>query len=130
MKNNFLIIMCFCSFLFANAQTSIYNNSVATVDYDTVEVKPEFKGGINNFIKFIGENFKLPEVESLSGVVKVSYIIDIDGKLRDIKVLKDIGDGTGEEAVRVLKLCPLWKAGEQNGEKVKVIMQLPINLKI
>lgn len=111
-------------------QTPINTSYSFAVSYENVEVKPEFAGGINGFIKFIGDNFKLPDVESLSGTVKVSYIIDIDGKLKDIKVLQDIGEGTGDEAIRVLQLCPLWKSGEQDGVKVKVIMQLPISLKI
>ena len=119
----FGIITTFC-------QTSNSTSYSFPVSYENVEVKPEFADGINGFIKFIGDNFKLPDVESLSGTVKVSYVIDIDGKLKDIKVLQDLGEGTGDEAIRVLKLCPLWKPGEQDGIKVKVAMQLPINLKI
>ena len=112
------------------AQTSTDEFPALTASYDSVEIKPEFASGINGFIKFIGENFKLPEVESLSGAVKVSFIIDIDGKLKNIKVLQDLGEGTGEEAIRVLKSCPAWIPGEQDNKKVKVSMQLPINLKI
>ena len=130
MRNYIVIIIGFFGFVLANAQTSINNSFSVPIKYESVEVKPEFTGGINNFFKYIGENFKLPEVESLNGVVKVSYVIDIDGKLKDIKILQDLGDGTGEEALRILKSCPLWTPGEQDGVKVKVIMQLPINLKI
>ena len=48
--------------------------------YETVEVKPEFDGGYIAFVKFVASNFVLPEVESLSGAVKVSFVIGIDGK--------------------------------------------------
>lgn len=98
--------------------------------YETVEVKPEFDGGYIAFVKFVASNFVLPEVESLSGAVKVSFVIGIDGKIDNIKVIKDLGEGTGEEAIRVLKSCPTWTPGEQEGKKVKVLVNMPINLKI
>ena len=125
-----LFILLFFPFCSQYAQNAIDEFQALTATYDTVETKPEFAGGITGFIKYIGENFKLPEVESLSGTVKVSYIIDIDGKLKNIKIIQDLGDGTGEEAIRILKSCPPWTPGEQDGKKIKVSMQLPINLKI
>ncbi len=120
---NFIII-----FILGLQTTVSQISNIATESYETVEIKPEYFGGISEFIKFISNNFKLPEGESISGTIKVSYIIDIDGKLKEIKVISDIGEGTGAEAIRVLKMCPNWTPGESDGKKVRVKMQLPINL--
>ena len=112
------------------AQNAVSSYGKFSLPYETVEVKPEFDGGYIAFVKFIAANFVLPEVESLSGSVKVSFVIDTDGKIGNIQVLSDLGDGTGDEAVRVLKSCPLWAPGTQDGAKVNVVMKMPINLKI
>jgi periplasmic protein TonB len=61
--------------------------------------------------------------------VFVSFVIEKDGSLTDIKVLKDAGFGTGDEAIRVLKKCKNWVPGEQSGKKVRCSYTLPINLK-
>ena len=54
--------------------------------------------------------------------------VEKDGSLTDIKVIRDIGYGTGKEAIRVLKKCPKWTPGEQNGKKVRVLYSLPITI--
>ena len=58
----------------------------------------------------------------------MSFVIEIDGTLTDIKVIKDIGYGTGEEAIRVLSLCPKWIPGEDGGKKVRVGYSTSINI--
>jgi hypothetical protein len=93
-----------------------------------IEVKPEYPGGIDQFYKFIAEKFQTPKVEKLAGKVYVTFIIEKDGSLTDIKVLRDIGYGTGKEAIRVLKLCPKWMPGQQNGKTVRCTYSLPIAL--
>ncbi|KFF20185.1 MULTISPECIES: energy transducer TonB [Flavobacterium] len=101
--------------------TQIYNTA-------GIEVKPEFPGGIEKFYKFVGNNYKTPEEEGLKGKVYVTFVVEKDGSLTDIKVLRDIGYGTGTEAIRVLKKCPKWNPGEQNGKKVRVLYSLPITI--
>ncbi|NMH27266.1 energy transducer TonB [Flavobacterium silvaticum] len=91
-----------------------------------IEVKPEFPGGIDKFLKFVGNNYRAPEEEGLKGRVIVSFVVEKDGSLTDIKVLRDIGFGTGAEAIRVLKKSPKWQPAEQNGRKVRCSYQLPI----
>lgn len=91
-----------------------------------IEVKPEFPGGIEKFYKFVGSNYRAPEEEGLKGRVFVSFTVEKDGSLTDIKVLRDIGYGTGAEAIRVLKKSPRWTPAEQNGRKVRCSYQLPI----
>ena len=93
-----------------------------------IEVKPDFPGGLDKFYKFIGKNFQVPEEDGLKGKVFVTFVVEKDGSLTDIKVLRDIGYGTGKEAIRVLKSCPRWNPGEQNGKKVRVLYSLPISI--
>lgn len=93
-----------------------------------IEVKPDFPGGIEKFYSYVGKNYQVPEEEGLKGKVFVSFVVEKDGSLTDIKVIRDIGYGTGKEAIRVLKNCPKWNPGEQNGKKVRVLYSLPINI--
>jgi protein TonB len=83
---------------------------------------------MDKFYKFIGKNFQVPDEEGLKGKVFVTFVVEKDGSLTDIKVIRDIGYGTGKEAIRVLKSCPKWNAGEQNGKKVRVQYSLPISI--
>lgn len=93
-----------------------------------IEVKPDFPGGMAKFYKYVGNNYHTPEEEGLSGKVYVTFVVEKDGSLTDIKVIRDIGFGTGKEAIRVLKACPKWNPGEQNGKKVRVLYSLPITI--
>ena len=93
-----------------------------------IEVKPDFPGGMAKFYKYVGNNYRTPEEEGLAGKVYVTFVVEKDGSLTDIKVVRDIGFGTGKEAIRVLKSCPKWNPGEQNGKKVRVLYSLPITI--
>jgi protein TonB len=93
-----------------------------------IEVKPEFPGGMDKFYSYVGKNYRAPEEEGLKGKVYVTFVVEKDGSLTDIKVLRDIGYGTGKEAIRVLSKCPRWNPGEQNGKKVRVLYSLPITI--
>ena len=93
-----------------------------------IEVKPEFPGGMDKFYSYVGKNYQTPEEEGLKGKVYVTFVVEKDGSLTDIKVIRDIGYGTGKEAIRVLNKCPRWNPGEQNGKKVRVLYSLPITI--
>ena len=93
-----------------------------------IEVKPDFPGGLEKFYKFVGNNYRTPEEDGLKGKVFVTFVVEKDGSLTDIKVIRDIGYGTGKEAIRVLKSSPKWNPGEQNGKKVRVLYSLPITI--
>lgn len=100
--------------------TTIYN-------IDSVETKPDFEGGITKFQKFIRYNFKYYEEEiPVKGVVEVNFIVEKDGKLSTINVTKDVGYGTGNEAIRVLNKAPKWIPGTHNHELVRVLYYLSI----
>jgi protein TonB len=93
-----------------------------------IEVKPDFPGGMEKFYNYIAKNYRTPEEEGLKGKVYVTFVVEKDGSLTDIKVLRDIGYGTGKEAIRVLKATPRWNPGEQNGKKVRCTFSLPISI--
>jgi periplasmic protein TonB len=93
-----------------------------------IEVKPDFPGGMDKFNAFVAKNYQAPEEEGLKGKVYVTFVVEKDGSLTDIKVLRDIGYGTGKEAIRVLGKCPKWTPGEQNGKKVRCTFSLPISI--
>ncbi len=100
--------------------------------FTTVEVNPEFpNGGMSAFTKFLSKNYKYPAMareQGVSGRVIMAFVVEKDGTLTDIKVLRDLGMGTGEEAVRLLKTSPRWKPGIQNGRPVRVAYTLPFKL--
>jgi protein TonB len=123
-----LIAICVCSFNIASAQDST-SVERPLINMSGVEVKPEFPGGIDQFYKYIQKHYKKPKAaDGHSGRVFVTFVIERDGAVADIKVLRDIGFGTAEEAIRVLEKCPKWKPGEQNGRTVRVQYSLPIVL--
>jgi hypothetical protein len=102
-------------------ENAVYNNTELTE-------KPEFEGGIELFYKFVGENFRAPEKEGLKGKVYITFIVEKDGSINDVKSLRDIGYGTGEEAIRVMNICPKWTPGKINGEPVRTLYSLPITI--
>ena len=103
--------------------------------YTTVSIEqmPDFPGGLSKFYGYISKNYNYPAAareQGVSGRVIVSFIVEKDGTLTDIKVLRDMGLGTGEEAMRLLKKSPKWRAGVQNGRTVRVQYTLPIMLNL
>jgi len=96
--------------------------------YTMVDVKPEFPGGQEMFFKYIAKNFVIPAESPSSVKVLVSFIVEKDGSLTNIKLLRDSGYGTGKEAVRVIKSSPKWKPGFQNGKAVRVEYSVPISV--
>jgi len=110
----------------SNNQTEIEKKVYGISDVQKI---PEFGGGLVGFYKFIAQNYKTPDEEGLKGEVLVTFIVDVDGSLKDIKVIKDLGYGTGEEAIRVLKKCPKWIPASQNNIPVKCQYSLPIKIR-
>ena len=98
--------------------------------YTSVETLPEFPGGLEAFGKYVQKEFKIPEDFVGEGNVLVSFIVETDGSLSDIKVIKDLGFGTKEEALRMMSKSPKWSPGIQDDKPVRVAYNLPIRLKI
>lgn len=106
-------------------------NSLKTTgnNIGATEKKPQFASGLTKFYQFIAQNYRTPDVEGLKGKVIVSFVVDTDGTLTDFKVIKDLGYGTGMEAIRVLKMSPKWSPGTQNGVPIRCQYSLPINVR-
>jgi TonB family protein len=98
--------------------------------FTSVEQVPEFKGGLEAFGKFLATNMKYPKAardNNVQGRVIITFVVEKDGSLSNMKVVRGIGSGCDEEAVRVLSISPAWKPGIQNGKPVKVQYSVPIS---
>lgn len=98
--------------------------------FTSVEQVPEFKGGLEAFGKFLMTNMRYPKAardNNVQGRVIVTFVVEKDGSLSNMKVVRGIGSGCDEEAVRVLSISPAWKPGIQNGKLVKVQYSVPIS---
>lgn len=105
------------------AQKSVYNAS-------EVEVLPNYPGGIRTFYNYFSTNFKRSDADkNVTGKVIVSFIVEKDGSLSTIKILRGINETLNTEVIRVLKASEKWSVGEMNGEKVRVLYSLPIQIK-
>ncbi|MFA5555812.1 MAG: TonB family protein [Flavobacteriaceae bacterium] len=98
--------------------------------YMAVEVAPSYPGGIDEFRKFVARNYNLSPDRDIKGNVIVQFVVEKDGSLTDIEVVRDLGYGAGAEAVRVLKRAKKWNPGVQNGRNVRVKYTLPIQINI
>ncbi len=97
------------------------------------EVMPSFPGGENEMVRFLGSNIKYPKEarkKNVSGRVFIRFYINKNGKVSRPYVMRGIGFGCDEEALRVVKMMPDWKPGTQNGKPVPVNFNLPINFKL
>ncbi|WPQ64882.1 TonB family protein [Chitinophaga sancti] len=95
-----------------------------------VEQPPTFPGGEEALAKFLSKNIHYPRVaqeNAISGTVFVQFVVDSEGNIKDVKTVGAAkGGGLEEEAIRVVKIMPKWKAGKQNGRQVSVQFNLPI----
>ncbi|MDA3905280.1 MAG: energy transducer TonB [Bacteroidales bacterium] len=94
-----------------------------------VENMPEFPGGEAAMYKFIGNNIDYPRMAKESGIsgrVFVTFVVERDGSVTDVQILRGIGGGCDEEAVRVIKMMPKWTPGKQRGKPVRVQYRMPI----
>ena len=101
--------------------------------YQIVEEMPQFPGGENKLMEYIAKNLTYPQEardKGIDGRVFVAMVIEKDGSVSNVKVLRGIGGGCDEEAVRVISALPKWKPGKMNGEPVRVSYQIPINFKL
>ncbi|MCC3155701.1 TonB family protein [Hymenobacter sp. 15J16-1T3B] len=99
----------------------------------TAEVMPAFEGGDAALVDFLRRNMRYPATalrEQIEGKVFVSFTVSATGEIVDVQVLKGLGYGTDEEALRVVRKMPAWKPGVQNGHAVAVRYTLPITFRI
>lgn len=97
--------------------------------FTVVEESPSFPGGDVARIKFLQENIVYPQMARESGIqgtVYVTFVVERNGNVTDVRVLRGIGGGCDEEAVRVIKAMPKWNPGKQRGKPVRVQFNMPI----
>ncbi len=97
--------------------------------YILIDEMPQYPGGKDSLNIFLVENIVYPKYakrKNIHGMVYVTFIVETDGTINDVKVLRGIGGGCDEEAVRVVKMMPKWTPGNLKGKKVRVQFNLPI----
>jgi len=97
-----------------------------------LQVQPDFPGGIDAFRGFVMKNFRIPEIDQdMTARIYVSFVVEKDGTLTDVKAVKDPGYGLGKEAERVIKSNKVkWNPGIQNGKPVRTRFNLPVTINI
>ena len=128
LKVALMMLVLLFSFMTSTAQTK-KNDMV----FDVVEVMPQFPGGQIAMLQYIMENMKYPKQamkEGIQGRVAVSFIVEKDGSISDVKPVLSVHPLLNKEAVRVVKSMPKWTPGKQNGKPVRVRFNLPVMFKL
>jgi len=119
--------------------TEIYNNGVFVsgisadennnkYPYNELITKPTPANGMSDFYSYIRKNYRAPEVQGLKGKIYTTFVIEKDGSITNIKVIRDIGYGTGKEAIRIIANYGKWNPGKTRGIPTKATFSLPINI--
>jgi protein TonB len=99
-----------------------------SIIYEFAEVEPQFPGDLS---KFLGDRAKFPEFESSQGIEKgyvlVGFVVNEDGSISDIKLLKADRENFNNQALKAVRAMPKWKPGSNDGHKVKVRLEIPFN---
>ncbi len=101
--------------------------------FQIVEEMPAFPGGEQKLMEYVGKNIKYPQIARESGIqgrVFVGFVVEPDGSVSNVKLLRGIGGGCDEEAMRVIKNMPKWKPGKQRGKAVRVSYQIPVMFRL
>lgn len=98
-----------------------------------VEDNPEFPGGEQAMYSFLRDNIKYPQLareNNITGKVYIKFVVEKDGSISNVRIMRDIGGGCGNEAVRVVKSMPKWKPGKQRGKAVRAEFNLPVQFNL
>ena len=121
----------------ANMNTTVakYTPPVAEEDvqeqqiFMVVEDMPQFPGGMGALMKYLATHIQYPDLAKESGIqgrVFINFVVEPDGSIDHVKVLRGIGGGCDQEAIRVVKSMPKWVPGKQRGKPVRVSFNLPV----
>lgn len=117
------------STLSKKGNTDVVNPPANNEPMSFVSEKPVFPGGEAAMKKFLADNLVYPlqaRRDEISGTVHVSFVVNTDGSIVAVKIVRSVAGGCSEEALRVVKLMPKWKAGRHNGHSVRVKMTIPV----
>lgn len=113
-----------------NSESANQNKDESEVTFRVLDVKPSFKGGdANEFSRWVSLHMKYPEFckeNGVQGKVVTSFVINEDGRVVDVKVLKGVDPALDREAVRVVSSSPKWKPGKIDGKPVRVVYTFPV----
>lgn len=132
MKYISLFILLFAIHQIGDAQDTSKVKSTEPIA-DFAEIEPEYPGGDEAMAKFIQTNIVYPERAremGEQGVVYVQFVVNTDGSITDVVVIKSVSESLDAESIRVIKLMPNWSPGMQKGKAVRVRYTLPINFSI
>lgn len=120
--------------LFANTKVMAQNEDAREEPlWDICEEMPEYFGGMDSLRSYLSHNINYPEEakeKELSGRVYIQFVIEKDGSVNDVKVMRSVDPLLDNEAVRVVKAMPKWKPGIEKGKPVRVKYVLPIIFKL
>ncbi len=97
--------------------------------FEVVQKMPEFNGGEKEMYEYLAKKMKYPEAAKavgIQGIVYIGFVVEKDGSISNTQILRDIGAGCGQEALRVVNDMPKWIPGEQRDKKVRVKFTLPV----
>ena len=132
-KNVSLKVALMMLVLLFSLMTSTAQTKKSNMVYDVVEVMPQYPGGQTAMLKYIMENIKYPKQimeEGIQGRVTVSFIVEKDGRVSNVRLLRSVQPSLDKEAIRVVKSMPKWTPGKQNGKPVRVRFNLPVMFKL
>ncbi|HNZ43346.1 MAG TPA: TonB family protein [Bacteroidales bacterium] len=114
-------------------KTTVIEEEEEMIIHTFVEEYPQFPGGESERLKYLNENLKYPQVakeSNIQGAVYITFVVERDGSITNVAVLRGIGGGCDEEALRVISTMPKWNPGRQNGKEVRVQFNMPITFKL
>ena len=115
-----------------NSKVAARNSETDTV-MDKCEVMPKFPGGESGMMKFLTENVKYPKEaldKGITGRVLVEFVVERDGSINDVKIMKSVDPILDNEAIRIVKAMPKWEPGTMNGKAVRVKHTLPVTFRL
>ena len=124
--------MAVFGFTTASAQKTVISQKNEKV-FDVVEQMPEYPGGMQALFEFLKENIKYPEdaqKQKVEGRVLAKFVVETDGSISNIEVVKHAFPSLDAEAVRVIQAMPKWSPGKQKGQAVRVKFVVPINFNL
>ena len=121
-KIGLLFVLLTLSFSYSQEK----NEEGKVYDMSAVDTRPEFKGGMSQFYVFVDKNFVITTKTDLKGKIYTQFIVEADGRLSNLEIIKDLGYESGAEALRVLQKSPNWNAGLKDGKAVRTRYLLPL----
>ena len=130
----FMSLMATCCLTTVLAQKTVVSQKDQKEEpFDVVEDMPAFPGGMEAMIQFISSNIQYPadaQKQKVDGRVLVNFVVEKDGSITEVKVIKPTFPSLDAEAIRVVKAMPKWKPGYQRGQAVRVQFTMPINFSL